>query len=77
MTASHVNLFYGNPQTLTESKKQIISLLKYMKEIPNFATFFVSDMMSRASATLKGCYHTEDGVYKGKVITLKTLREQV
>lgn len=55
MTGSHTNYHYGNPQVLREGKGQIISLLKYMKEIPTFATYFVSDMIKRASQTFKEC----------------------
>lgn len=53
MTASHVNEFHGNPQIVEQCKEQIIALLKFMKKIPQFSSYFVKDLLMRASMTLE------------------------
>ena len=53
MTSAHVNEFYGNPQILETSKEQIISLLKFMKGVPEFKSYFVKDLFTRAKVTFE------------------------
>ena len=53
MVSSQVNEFHGNPQILIHSKENITSLLTFMKEIPEFKNYFVTDLLTRASMTLE------------------------
>jgi len=52
---------------------QINSLLKFMKEIPEFTSYFVKDFLKRASSTLEKC--AIDDFSKLGEFSLKTLRK--
>ena len=73
MTASHISEFHGNPQLLDQSKEQVASLLKFMKDIPGFTAYFVEDLLKRAATTLKKCAE-EDFAHLDQ-FTLRKLRK--
>ena len=73
MVSSQVNEFHGNPQILEASKQNIHHLLTYMKQIPQFTDYFLTDLFTRAQMTLKKA--AESDFEKIEQFTLKTLRK--
>ena len=73
MTSAHVNEFYGNPQILETSKEQIISLMKFMKGVPEFKSYFVKDLFTRAKMTFEKA--ASDNFGKLDLFSMKTLRK--
>ena len=59
MTSAHVNFTHGNPLMLETSTQQITFMLKFMKDVPDFKSYFVKDFFKRGQLTLAKAAHED------------------
>ena len=75
MSASHISRKFNNSSQLDQVKESVVSLLRLMKDVPDFASFFIQDLFSRAESTLKKLSQNEfDGIME---ITVSSYREKM
>jgi hypothetical protein len=48
MVGAHIERFHGNSALLEQNKSQIKNMMTFMKDIPGFRSYFLTDLFTRA-----------------------------